>query len=196
MINNIDIDKLKKIFVPKGEKFNQIVQSIINWANISGKPTVFPPETHNHDDIYLNKSNTDAYIPTSNYHPATKKYVDDNKVSVPLNKLDAVSPPTTSDDNTKGYSVGSFWVDEAHENIYQAVNVDTNSAIWKQLNSVINDDAPSDGKVYGRKNGNWMEFTGEGTAELIISNAVGLMKVTNFNLFTDINFISNDIVIV
>lgn len=162
MINNIDIDKLKKFFVQKGENINQIVQSVINWANISGKPTVFPPEAHNHDSDYLNKANTSAYTPTSNYHPATKKYVDDNKVSVPLNKLDAVSPPTASNDNTEGYSVGSFWVDEAHENIYQAVNVDTNSAVWKLLNSVINNDAPSDGKTYGRKNGTWAEFTGEG----------------------------------
>jgi len=30
------------------------------------------------DSIYLNKSNTTAYTPTADYHPATKKYVDDN----------------------------------------------------------------------------------------------------------------------
>ena len=29
----------------------------------------------------LTKTNTDEYIPTENYHPATKKYVDDNKFS-------------------------------------------------------------------------------------------------------------------
>lgn len=31
---------------------------------------------HTHDDIYLNKTNTTAYTPTTTYHPATKGYVD------------------------------------------------------------------------------------------------------------------------
>ena len=30
------------------------------------------------DDNFLNKTNTTAYTPTLNYHPATKKYVDDS----------------------------------------------------------------------------------------------------------------------
>tara|TARA_R100000808_G_scaffold3367_1_gene12052 strand:- start:1410 stop:3029 length:1620 start_codon:yes stop_codon:yes gene_type:complete len=33
---------------------------------------------HVHDTIYINKSNTSAFTPSADYHPATKKYVDDN----------------------------------------------------------------------------------------------------------------------
>ena len=34
-------------------------------------------DDHKHDAIYLNIANTTEYTPTANYHPATKKYVDD-----------------------------------------------------------------------------------------------------------------------
>lgn len=34
-------------------------------------------------NLFLSKTNTTAYTPTANYHPATKKYVDDNKYSLP-----------------------------------------------------------------------------------------------------------------
>jgi hypothetical protein len=33
---------------------------------------------HLHDAVYLNVANTTSYTPTENYHPTTKKYVDDN----------------------------------------------------------------------------------------------------------------------
>jgi len=33
--------------------------------------------SHNHDTVYLSKTNTTEYTPTASYHPATKKYVDD-----------------------------------------------------------------------------------------------------------------------
>lgn len=34
--------------------------------------------SHDHDDDYLNKGNTDAFTPDAEYEPATKKYVDDS----------------------------------------------------------------------------------------------------------------------
>lgn len=48
MITDIDIEKLKKIFLQKVENVTQLVTSIIQWTNIIGKPTVFPPDTHTH----------------------------------------------------------------------------------------------------------------------------------------------------
>ena len=33
-----------------------------------------------YDDQFINRTNIDAFTPTSDYHPATKKYVDDNTV--------------------------------------------------------------------------------------------------------------------
>ena len=36
------------------------------------------PTAHDHDSDYLNKTNTEEFIPSGDYHPATKKYVDDS----------------------------------------------------------------------------------------------------------------------
>jgi len=74
-----------------------------SWEQITGKPSTFTPSEHgneahdpnfaneghdhdlayadidhDHDDDYLNKANTAEYNPSGDYHPATKKYVDDN----------------------------------------------------------------------------------------------------------------------
>lgn len=38
--------------------------------------------SHNHDSRYISKSNASAYTPTADYHPATKKYVDDTVAAV------------------------------------------------------------------------------------------------------------------
>lgn len=38
----------------------------------------------------LKKTNTTAYTPTSDYHPATKKYVDDNKYTLPIASADTL----------------------------------------------------------------------------------------------------------
>ena len=35
-----------------------------------------------YDDTYINKGNTAPFTPTLDYHPATKKYVDDNAFSI------------------------------------------------------------------------------------------------------------------
>ena len=50
-------------------------------------------------DQVLIKTNTTAYTPTQNYHPATKKYVDDNSVSASevLTKTNTNSYTPTSD---------------------------------------------------------------------------------------------------
>lgn len=50
-------------------------------------------------DQVLTKTNTTAYTPTQNYHPATKKYVDDNSVSASevLTKTNTTSYTPTSD---------------------------------------------------------------------------------------------------
>lgn len=50
-------------------------------------------------DQVLTKTNTSAYTPTQNYHPATKKYVDDNSVSASevLTKTNTNSYTPTSD---------------------------------------------------------------------------------------------------
>lgn len=42
---------------PKGES------GASTWADIEGKPTAFPPEAHNHNDLYYGKTEVDNLIP-------------------------------------------------------------------------------------------------------------------------------------
>lgn len=37
--------------------------SAATWATLEGKPSTFPPATHNHDDRYYQKSEVDGLIP-------------------------------------------------------------------------------------------------------------------------------------
>ena len=168
-INKFDIEQLKKIFVPKGGRLSQIINSVISWGNISGKPSTFPPSSHSHvaaDITDLNEGlvGTKEVDETSIaddkilvYKTASGKYELENKPSGSgvQNNFSATAAPTETDDSSNGYSVGSVWIDVSADKIYQCADSTNGAAIWKQLNSVILDDAPSDGETYGRKNGVW-----------------------------------------
>lgn len=78
------------------------------------------------DTLYLKKTNTASYTPTSNYHPSTKKYVDDTVASATLGAL-----PDNSIENAKldeDVKVGS---------LAASTNTDTSSviAITNELNA-------------------------------------------------------------
>lgn len=169
MISNIDIEKLKRIFIEKGQALSQVVNSIINWANISGKPSAFPPDTHTHvaaditdlnEGLVGSKEVDETSIGDDKiivYKTASGKYELENKPSGSgvQNNFAATSAPTINDDSGDGYSVGSIWVNLTTDNVYQCADSTAGAAVWKQLNSTIIDDAPSDGETYGRKNGLW-----------------------------------------
>lgn len=158
MITDLDIEKLKKIFAQKVERATQIVTSITSWNNISGKPTTFPPTlpADPNADKYLMWDDSEGVLVWAEGSGA-------------FNNLSATTDPTTSNDNTQGYSVGSFWINVSLDRIYQCVDASTGAAIWGRLNSVIVDDAPSDGQTYGRKNGNWFTITSGAEPTLILS---------------------------
>ena len=42
----------------------------VSWENVSGKPSSYPPETHNHDELYapINHNHDDTYAPVSHAH--------------------------------------------------------------------------------------------------------------------------------
>jgi len=61
------------------------------------------------------------------------------------NKYDATTPPTVSNDNTEGYTVGSRWIDVTADNIYDCVDASTGAAIWLRLTTIeLNGFAASD----------------------------------------------------
>ena len=46
------------------------------------------------------------------------------------NKLDATTNPLPTNDDSEGYSVGSFWVDTFNDESYRCVDATTNVAVW------------------------------------------------------------------
>lgn len=53
------------------------------------------------------------------------------QASLPLNNFTAGSAPTVSDDNTRGYSVGSEWINTTTNLYYKALSVATGAAVWQ-----------------------------------------------------------------
>jgi hypothetical protein len=55
-------------------------------------------------------------------------------VAPPLNNYGAITNPSSTNDNTQGYSIGSFWLNTSTGKLYVASSVVTNSAVWNLLN--------------------------------------------------------------
>lgn len=65
----------------KGEKGDPGSDASVTKQNVEAVLTG-DITSHNHDRRYISKSNTSTYTPTTDYHPATKKYVDDTVAAV------------------------------------------------------------------------------------------------------------------
>ena len=65
----------------KGEKGDPGSDASVTKQNVEAVLTG-DITSHNHDSRYISKSNTSTYAPTTDYHPATKKYVDDTVAAV------------------------------------------------------------------------------------------------------------------
>lgn len=65
----------------KGEKGDPGSNASVTKQNVEAVLTG-DITSHNHDSRYISKSNTSTYTPTTDYHPATKKYVDDTVAAV------------------------------------------------------------------------------------------------------------------
>jgi len=88
--------------------------------------------SHSHNNkVELDKiSDGDHDLRKDNPHELTKAHIDLENVSNLLNNYDAESAPTSSDDNSKGYSVGSRWIIITTKKEYVCLNNDENAAIW------------------------------------------------------------------
>ena len=65
----------------KGEKGDPGSDASVTKQNVEAVLTG-DITSHNHDSRYISKSNTSTYTPIADYHPATKKYVDDTVAAV------------------------------------------------------------------------------------------------------------------
>lgn len=57
-------------------------------------------------------------------------------VNYPFSNLSASTNPTSSNDNTQGYVIGSFWINQTTQTLYMATSVATSSAVWVGMNVV------------------------------------------------------------
>lgn len=93
----------------KGEKGDPGSDASVTKQNVESVLTG-DITSHNHDSRYISKSNTSTYTPTTDYHPATKKYVDDTVAAVDVTEQ-------TYDEIKKIVDTGQFDNEQA-----QAIN--------------------------------------------------------------------------
>lgn len=79
----------------------------------------------------LEKDNVTEFTPSANYHPATKKYVDDSGDGL-KNNFAAIIAPAVTDDTTLGYAIGSRWVDVVLKKGYTCVDATEDAAVWSE----------------------------------------------------------------
>lgn len=60
-----------------------------------------------------------------------RRFLDDLDRRIPRNNFSAIVAPAVTDDESKGYSVGSRWIDVAGDDEYVCVDVTEGAAIWK-----------------------------------------------------------------
>jgi len=70
----------------------------------------------------------------ANPHNVSKQQVGLGNVANLKQTLDAVVPPSSTDDSSKGYDVGSLWVDTATLRAYLCSDATVGAAVWLQSN--------------------------------------------------------------
>lgn len=82
-------------------------------------------------------SQIDTHISSvANPHSVTKTQTGLGNVLDTKVNFAAVVPPTVSDDNTAGYTVGSMWIDISTNKVYSCVDASTGAALWSWVNSI------------------------------------------------------------
>lgn len=59
--------------------------------------------------------------------------------NIKKNNLNASVAPTATNDNTEGYTIGSFWVDTANDTFYICEDATTDNAVWFSTSMVTED---------------------------------------------------------
>lgn len=106
------------------------------WLSGAGVPA---SSTGFDGDFYLDTTNVGYYYgpKTSGAWGAPSPF-GNSLNGVPLTNVTATAAPTVSDDNTQGYSRGSYWINTTTDIWYVATDVTTGAAVWNQLLPVTN----------------------------------------------------------
>ena len=89
------------------------------------------------------------------------------------NNLTATDDPGVNDDSTAGYEPGSKWLNTSSDEWFICSVAAVGAAVWEDLSLsaddlgslAVVDDATSDGKTYGRKDGAWAQVAAQDYAE-------------------------------
>lgn len=150
----LTVQELKKIFAEKKKLTSTIssvvttaITTLVEWADIQNKPSVFPPGTHSHSKADITDLNeglvgtkevneTDiANTKILQYDSTLGKLVYVTKPTSAgfFNKLDATTNPTVNDDSGDGYEVGSLWFNITTSKVFQCLNATATAAVWVEL---------------------------------------------------------------
>jgi hypothetical protein len=133
--------------IPKGDKGDP---GVTEWDDIQNKPETFPPEDHDHDDRYYTEEEVDTMLgmkaDAADLGDLAEKDMADWDTDI--DNIPEAFPPEAHNHDDRYYT-------ELETDALLADKVDDDD-----LGSMAyEDDAPTDGKQYARKDGDWEEVT-------------------------------------
>lgn len=166
----------------KGEKGDPGSDASVTKQNVEAVLTG-DITSHNHDSRYISKSNTSTYTPTADYHPATKKYVDDTVAAVDVTEQISGKADKTYVDNKldtkvdkeegKGLSTNDYSDDDRQKvsNIVDYVTTMRSTTSINTINLTLDKKNVITGSTYS---------TGSVTFKSASSKSAGLLTASYF----------------
>lgn len=166
----------------KGEKGDPGSDASVTKQNVEAVLTG-DITSHNHDSRYISKSNTSTYTPTADYHPATKKYVDDTVAAVDVTEQISGKADKTYVDNKldtkvdkeegKGLSTNDYSDDDRQKvsNIMDYVTTMRSTASINTMNITLDKKNVITGSIYS---------TGSVTLKSASSKSAGILTASYF----------------
>ena len=166
----------------KGEKGDPGSDASVTKQNVESVLTG-DITSHNHDSRYIYKSNTSTYTPTADYHPATKKYVDDTVAAVDVTEQISGKADKTYVDNKldtkvdkeegKGLSTNDYSDDDRQKvsNIVDYVTTMRSTTSINTINLTLDKKNVITGSTYS---------TGSVTFKSASSKSAGLLTASYF----------------
>lgn len=166
----------------KGEKGDPGSDASVTKQNVEAVLTG-DITSHNHDSRYISKSNASTYTPTADYHPATKKYVDDTVAAVDVTEQISGKADKTYVDNKldtkvdkeegKGLSTNDYSDDDRQKvsNIVDYVTTMRSTTSINTINLTLDKKNVITGSTYS---------TGSVTFKSASSKSAGLLTASYF----------------
>lgn len=174
-----DINEKNNLYYTR-ERFLNDINNITSNNIIEGTTNLYYTDnrvSNNHDVITcINHTNN-----LLNPHNVTKEQLGLSNVTNIKNNYNAIFDPINEDDDTKGYNIGSKWINTITNYGYVCVNNTTSNAVWK-IDTVINTDDLIEGnnKFYTHNRFDY-DFNAKSTSDLV--EGVNLYYTnTRFNL--------------